>query len=55
MSLFAQKVHTTFEVLKAHNWAKGLDNNHTPLLAHPAMGKYYYMPPANTRFGFRDF
>ena len=29
---FAQKVHAPpFEVPKAHNWAKRVDNDHTPL------------------------
>ena len=51
---FSQKVCASFEVLKAHNQAKGVDNDYTSPLAHPTMGKYRFMPPSDPRFSSQD-
>ena len=47
-------MHASFEVPKAHNWVKGVDNDYTPPLAHPSLGKYRFMLPPNLRFGSQD-
>ena len=52
---FAQKVHSSFEMPKVHNWAKRVDNDHTPLLAHPLIGKFHFLPPRDMRFGTQDY
>ena len=43
--LFTRKVCAFFEVPKVYNWAKGINNDHTPLPAHPSIGKYQYLLP----------
>ena len=48
-------MHTSFEVLKAFNWVKGVDNNYTPSLVHPSIGKYQFLPQSNARFGTQDY
>ena len=40
---FAQKVCTSFEVPKTCNWVKRVDNDHTPPLVHPLIGKYQFL------------
>ena len=51
---FAWKVHVSFVVPKACNQAKGVDNDYTPPLTHPSLGKYRFMLPPHLRFGSQD-
>ena len=51
---FAQKVCTSFEVPMAHNWAKVVDNDYTPMPAHPSLWKYRFIPSSDPRFGSQD-
>ena len=51
---FAQKVCASFEVPKACNQAKGVDNDHILPPAHPSTRKPHFLPPKNARFGSQD-
>ena len=51
----AWKVPPSFEVPKACNQVKRVDNDHTPLPVHPPIGKHHFMPPADVRFGSQDY
>ena len=42
-------------MLKAFNRVKGVDNNYTPPLVHPSIGKYQFLPQSNARFGTQDY
>ena len=47
---FAQKVCASFEVPKAYNQAKKVDNYHAQLLVHPSISKYHFLPPRDVKF-----
>ena len=51
----AQKVHTSFEVPRVYNWAKGVDNDQIPPPPHLSPGKYHFMLPSDVRFGSQDY
>ena len=51
---FMLKVQVSFEVLKAWNWAKGVDKDYTLPLTHLSIKKYKFMPPPDLRFGSQD-
>ena len=51
---FAQKVHASFEVPKACNQAKGVENDHRHPPAPLSIGKYCFLPPRDMRFGMQD-
>ena len=53
--LFTRKVCASFDVLKVGNWAKGGNNDHTPLLAHPSIGKYQFLLPQDRWYGTQDY
>ena len=50
----AWKIHAFFEVPKACNWAKGVDNYYMHPPAHPSIRMYCFMLPEDTRFGSQD-
>ena len=51
---FAWKVHATFEVSKACNWAKKVEKYYVPLPVHPSIGKHHFLLPKDARFGTQD-
>ena len=52
---FARKVHASFEVLKACNWAKGVDHDHILPPSHHWIGKYWFLLPRDEWFGTQDY
>ena len=52
---FARMVHASFEVPKVHNWVKRGNNDHTPLLSHPSIGKYQFLPLWYEHFSAQDY
>ena len=52
---FAWKVHALFEVPKACNWMKGVDNDHIPPPAPHSLGKHRVMLPPDSRFSNEDY
>ena len=51
---FAWKVCTSFEVPKACNWVKKVNNYHTQPLAHPSIGKHHFLQLRGARFSSQD-
>ena len=51
---FAQRVYASFEVPKACNWAKKVENYHPQAPAHPSIRKHHFLPPKDARFGAQD-
>ena len=51
---FAWKLHASFEVPKACNWVKKVNNHHVQPPAHPSIGRYHFLPLRDVSYSTQD-